>query len=146
MYDGFLRSDQSFPDPSRPSTTPFAITIKDHCFVDVSCFPILLYWRILKYYMLLLQVEEFCKVVYVRHLKAFDKLGFLIVWDWLLNDGNCDDDTDSSVCDRISSEEFASQEEDTQESCVPFKCIGVTRDTEYQNILRKVKDIIKSAW
>ena len=36
VYDGFLRSDQSFPDPSRPSTTPFAITIKDHCFVDVS--------------------------------------------------------------------------------------------------------------
>ena len=79
VYDGFLRSDQSFPDPSRPSTTPFAITIKDHCFVDVSCFPILLYWRILKYYVLLLQVEEFCKVVYVRHLKAFEKLGFLIV-------------------------------------------------------------------
>ena len=43
VYDGFLRSDQSFPDPSRPSTTPFAITIKDHCFVDVSCYPILLY-------------------------------------------------------------------------------------------------------
>ena len=56
VYDGFLRSDQNFPDPSRPSTTPFAITIKDHCFVDVSCFPILLYWRILKYCILLLQV------------------------------------------------------------------------------------------
>ncbi len=35
LYDGFLRSDQSFPDASRPSTTPFAITIRDHCFVDV---------------------------------------------------------------------------------------------------------------
>ena len=36
LYNGFLRSDRSLPDPSRRSTIPFALTIQSHCFVDVS--------------------------------------------------------------------------------------------------------------
>ena len=82
--------------------------------------------------------------MYARHLRAVERQGFLVVWDWLLSNDNTDsEDADSSNHDRGSSDELVSQEEDTQESYVPFKCIGVTRDTRYQDILHEVRDRIQ---
>lgn len=95
----------------------------------------------------LVQVEVFCKVVYVRHLRAVPDRGLPILWDWLINRGDSDSGDQSPAESPIPSpvlSDVSSEEDRNKESCVPFKCIGVTRDSHYQRILQQVKDRIKS--
>ena len=89
------------------------------------------------------QVEEFCKCVYVRHLKSLTD-GLLIIWGW--SDSRVDetaqiDEEHSSSCNNSSSTEVDLSEDECvqskETSTVNFKCIGVTRDALYQETLKK---------
>ena len=88
-----------------------------------------------------MQVEEFCKCVYVRHLKSLAE-GLLIIWSW--SDSKDDDtahsDEEKSLsCNSSSTEADVSEDEWVQSktSAVNFKCVGVTRDALYQENLKK---------
>ena len=88
-----------------------------------------------------MQVEEFCKCVYVRHLKSLPE-GLLIIWAWsdTMDDEHAQNDQDhSSSCTDGSSTETDLSDECVQSreiSVVNFKCIGVTRDVSYQETLK----------
>lgn len=89
-----------------------------------------------------MQVEEFCKCVYVRHLKSLTE-GLLIIWGWSdTNDSeNAQiDEGQSSSCNNTSTESDLSEDELVkckETSTVNFKCVGVTRDAFYQETLKK---------
>ena len=92
-----------------------------------------------------LQVEEFCKCVYVRHLKSL-KDGLLIISDSSDDDRVQNDQQQSSCDDASSTEPDLSEDECVQTmetSSVNFKCIGVTRDSLYQETLKNAFSVIK---
>ena len=89
------------------------------------------------------QVEEFCKCVYVRHLKSLTD-GLLIIWgrsDSRVDETAQIDEEHSSSCNNSSSTEADLSEDECvqskETSTVNFKCIGVTRDALYQETLKK---------
>lgn len=84
-----------------------------------------------------LQVEEFCKVVYVRHLREVKDNGLLVIMEW---DSECDEEESNTFSDG----NVSSEDDEGYQSSVEFKCIGVTKDVIYQNILSDVRDIIQA--
>ena len=91
-------------------------------------------------------------MVYVRHLRAVPDCGIVIVWNWSVNRGDSDfdgeqsdaSDDEPSVHSPVLSDDPNEQSEQDgdqsiEESCVAFKCIGVTRDSLYQTVLQQVK-------
>ena len=90
--------------------------------------------------------------MYVCHLRFVDDK-LLIVWQWD-RDSEVEHSEDNS--ESASSSESASQSslhviaesdlesdlesEERAETTVAFKCIGVTRDVSYQNLLREIKE------
>ena len=89
--------------------------------------------------------------MYTRHLRATDD-GLLIIWRWHSDDVDDIDeessvrseDQDSPLTTQMSENEAEESSEDTEESAVAFKCIGVTRDPDYQSLLAEVKDRLKN--
>ena len=101
-----------------------------------------------------MQVEEFCKEVYVRHLRSVPGHGFLVLWEWSLV-GHISDDSDESdgVADLFvgdgsdesgSTGEVDKPSEPRLQSCIDFKCIGVKQEPIYQESLEQVRDRIHS--
>lgn len=89
-----------------------------------------------------MQVDEFCKDVYVRHLRAFGDKGLLIIWEWdlLFVDSDTDSrDSTSTALEHVSSSGEHDSMSDTDECTIAFKCIGVTRDPSYQQTLKTCK-------
>ncbi len=78
----------------------------------------------------------------MRHLRSVPEKGFLIVWEWEWISHSEDEDDDDRGDDSQNSQ--SSNEEPPPQSCVDFKCIGVTRDPVYQTILGDVRDKMQS--
>lgn len=80
-------------------------------------------------------------MVYVRHLRAFEGRGLLIIWQYDLQDLDSDTGTDNSL-HLHNDEQSISSGSSTDLSTVAFKCIGVTRDPSYQVALRTAKELL----
>jgi hypothetical protein len=84
----------------------------------------------------------------VRHLKSL-KDGLLIIWGWTdsRDEEHVQNDREESSCDDSPSTEADLSEDEcgqTREtSTVNFKCVGVTRDSLYQETLKKAFLAIK---
>ena len=102
-----------------------------------------------------MQVEEFCKGINACHLWSVPGCGFLVIWEWTLvgqSSDECDEgDTAAFVGDgseKDGSDDGASDvgehSEPRMQSCVDFKCIGVTQDAIYQETLEEVRDRLHS--
>jgi len=81
-------------------------------------------------------------VVYVRSHRALPE-GLLIIWQWVESTGVSEYDRRSVVDDNESADElstiYAGSDDEHTECTVPFKCIGVTRESSYQNLLKELK-------
>ncbi len=73
----------------------------------------------------------------MRHLRTIPEKGLLIVWEWTSHSEDEDDD-DSDYHDGNSQ----SSDEEPLQTCVEFKCIGVTRDPVYQTLLGDVPFLV----
>ena len=102
-----------------------------------------------------MQVEEFCKEINACHLRSVPGCGFLVIWEWTLvgqSSDECDKgDTAAFVGDgseKDGSDDGASDvgehSEPRMQSCVDFKCIGVTQEAIYQETLEEVRDRLHS--
>ncbi len=81
----------------------------------------------------------------MRHLRSVPEKGFLIVWEWeWISHSEDEDDNDRDYGGDDSQNSQSSNEEPPPQSCVDFKCIGVTRDPVYQTILGDVRDKMQS--
>lgn len=85
-------------------------------------------------------MEEFCKVGYVRHLRAVEDKGLLVIMDW--STGSAEDETSDGGDDEPDSD--GSEEDEEGSSSVEFKCIGVLKEPVYQTILSHVRDELQA--
>ncbi len=95
------------------------------------------------------QVEEFCKEVYVHYLRDIAHYDILIIWEWNFVATSSDEcegrGSYTAEIDDIDSGDDGINSDDPQEqSCVDFKCIGVTQEPIYQTILEQFRDRIRS--
>ena len=86
--------------------------------------------------------------MYVHHLKTLGgRCELLILWEWTdSRDGSINGgDVDLSSPDETLSTDSDVEEEDVGTDTVTFKCIGVTRDPSYQDVLKSVMCHLKKA-
>ena len=82
--------------------------------------------------------------MYVHHLRTLNSSGLIIIWDWTdtADDDTGDNSSVASSSNTISTESDLEEEESVSDSVV-FKCIGVTRDSEYQDVLKSVSELLR---
>ena len=83
--------------------------------------------------------------MYVWHLTSVGNYGLLIVWQWSLytkeDSGSDTSDAEEHTCKSAKYDSLTTDSDVDEEapvlSTVTFKCIGVTRDSSYQQALQK---------
>ena len=89
----------------------------------------------------------------MRHLRSVEDCGLLVVTEWVLKTSEMDSERDDNLAANVNlitqdeqddEIDFDVDDDDISQSSVDFKCIGVTRDPTYQNILSDVRDVIES--
>ena len=88
------------------------------------------------------QVDVFLKNGYVHNVQPFNSSGFLILWDWVDNETDDVSSIKSSERSTLSSGSDVEEEEPISDT-VTFKCIGVTRDSSYQDVLKSASSLLR---
>lgn len=95
-------------------------------------------------------MDEFCKNVYVKHLNVVEGCGVPIIWQWVDGvehdeDTDVEDDEDPGEHrdESLLTDSDLEEEKCNQTSTVSFKCIGVTRDSSYQETLKEAHKLMK---
>ena len=144
--DGFIRSDDVLDHIVRP----FSLILTSYCVVPVSLYLASYpssYLATSGYFCF--QVEEFCKVVDVRHLRTLEPGQLLVAWEGEIEQITDDGDTDSASIRSTNSDDSpppshlpstGDTDSDTDQQMVTFKVIGVLRDPQIQTLLREIID------
>lgn len=98
-------------------------------------------------YLVTLQVKEFSKNVYAKHLNAVGELGLLIVWqwsEWTDDEGSKPSESPEPDPNKSLSTAINLNEEEPELSTMTFKCVGVTRDPTCQDCLKTVSGLLQA--
>ncbi len=83
----------------------------------------------------------------MRHLRAIPAYGILVIWEWAAvgpSSGESEDEGGDTTEIDDSGDDSVNSDNPQGQSCVDFKCIGVTQEPIYQTILELVRDHIHS--
>ncbi len=89
------------------------------------------------------QVDVFSMNGCLHHVQPFNSSGFLILWDWVDNEADNVSSTKSSAESNTLSSGNDVEEDEPILDTVTFKCIGVTRDSSYQDVLKSASSLLR---